>query len=107
MSRVEGKACVATGAGSGIGKAITIRLAEEGGKVLCVDISTETLAATVEEIRRTGGIADAMTADVSQSEQVDEFIARCVERYGGVDVLVNNAGVNLPGVFHEVSNAVI
>lgn len=107
MGRVEGKACVVTGAGSGIGKAIAERLAEEGGKVVCVDLKQETAQATAEGIRTTGGIAEAIAADVSDREQVDGFIARCVDLYGRIDVLVNNAGVNIPGVFHEVPDEVI
>jgi NAD(P)-dependent dehydrogenase (short-subunit alcohol dehydrogenase family) len=107
MERVEGKACVVTGAGSGIGKAIAERLAEEGGKVLCVDVNGESATATAEGIRDAGGIAAGFTADVSDSDQVDAFVGHCVALYGRVDVLVNNAGVNIPGVLHEVSNAVI
>jgi NAD(P)-dependent dehydrogenase (short-subunit alcohol dehydrogenase family) len=107
MGRVEGKACVVTGAGSGIGKAIAQRLAEEGGKVICVDLNAEAVAATVQNIQDTGGTAEAFAADVSDAGKTDAFIQRCVEQYGSIDVLVNNAGVNLPGVFHEVSNEVI
>lgn len=107
MGRVAGKACVVTGAGSGIGKAIAERLAEEGGKVVCVDINPETIAATVVGIQQAGGIAEAITADVSDSEQVNAFVDRCVALYGSIDVLVNNAGVNIPGILHEVPNAVI
>jgi NAD(P)-dependent dehydrogenase (short-subunit alcohol dehydrogenase family) len=107
MGRVEGKACVVTGAGSGIGKAIAQRLAEEGGKVLCVDLNAEAVATTVQNIQDTGGTAESFAADVSDAAQTDAFIQRCVEQYGSIDVLVNNAGVNLPGVFHEVSNEVI
>ncbi len=92
MGRVEGKACVVTGAGSGIGKAIAERLSEEGGKVLCVDLNGETATVTVEGIHHADGIAEAFTADVSDPKQVDAFIARCVELYSGIDVLVNNAG---------------
>ena len=107
MGRVEGKACVVTGAGSGIGKAIAERLAEEGGKVLCVDLNSETAIATAAGIRSTGGTAEAIAADVSNPQQVDAFVTHCVALYGRIDVLVNNAGVNIPGVFHEVSDAVI
>lgn len=107
MGRVEAKACVVTGAGSGIGKAIAERLAEEGGKVVCVDVNGDTLASVVEGIHQAGGTAEAFTADVSDPKQVDAFIARCVELYGRIDVLVNNAGVNIPCVFHEVSDEVI
>ena len=107
MGRVDGKACVVTGAGSGIGKAIAERLAEEGGKVLCVDLNGEAVAAVVEGIRKAGGVATAVTADVSDRLQVDAFITQCVAEYGYIDVLVNNAGVNIPGVFHEVPDTVI
>lgn len=107
MGRVDGKACVVTGAGSGIGKAIAERLAEEGGKVLCVDVNGATVSATAKSIQQAGGVADAVTVDVSDRHQVDAFVTRCVELYGRIDVLVNNAGVNIPGVFHEVSDAVI
>jgi len=107
MGRVEGKACVVTGAGSGIGKAIAERLAEEKGSVLCVDVNEEGASATTEGIRKAGGIADAFTADVSDPQQVNAFVDRCVDLYGKIDILVNNAGVNIPGVFHEVPDSVI
>jgi NAD(P)-dependent dehydrogenase (short-subunit alcohol dehydrogenase family) len=104
MGRVATKACVVTGAGSGIGRAIAARLALEGGKVVCVDLNPTAVAETVEDIQANGGIAEAITADVSNSVAVDDFIQRCVELYDRIDILVNNAGVNLPGIFHEVSN---
>ena len=105
--RVEGKACVVTGAGSGIGRAIAERLAEEGGRVVCVDLNTSSLDTVVKGIRSSGGVAEACTADVSDSSQVDAFVSECVELHGRIDVLVNNAGVNIPGVLHEVPNTVI
>src|SRR3712207_1671923 len=104
MGRIEGKACVVTGAGSGIGRAITRRSAEDGGRVVAVDIDGDGLQETVV------GLGDAVvpvTADVSDREQVNRFVATCAERFGTVDVLVNNAGVNLPGVFHEVPDETI
>jgi NAD(P)-dependent dehydrogenase (short-subunit alcohol dehydrogenase family) len=107
VGRVDGKACVVTGAGSGIGRASAIRLAEEGGGVVVVDIALEPATETVDEITRAGGRAVAHRADVSDSAQVDAMVEACVERFGSIDVLVNNAGVNLPGVLHEVSNEVI
>ncbi|NJK51186.1 glucose 1-dehydrogenase [Candidatus Gracilibacteria bacterium] len=107
MRRVEGKACIVTGAGSGIGKAIAERLAEEGAKVICVDLNKETVGQTVEGIEKAGGVAGAFVGDISDRRQVEAFVARCVELYGRVDVLVNNAGVNIPGVFHEVTDEVV
>ena len=91
-----------TGAGSGIGRAIAVRLAEEGGRVLCTDVSGDAAEETAASID-----ADALTTDVSDPAQVDAMIARCVELHGTVDVLVNNAGVNIPGVLHEVPDEVI
>ncbi len=102
MGRVEGKACVVTGAGSGIGKAIAERLAEEGGSVLCVDINGGASTATAEAIRTFGGIAASFTADISDSKQVEAFVADCVNRYGSIDVLINNAGVNIPGSYMKL-----
>lgn len=107
MGRVDNKACIVTGAGSGIGRAIAIRLAEEGGNVLCVDINPDTAAATSQDIQTAGGTAEAFTADISQNEQVRAFVDHCVNTYGSVDILINNAGVNLPGVFHEVTDDTI
>ncbi|NJR69943.1 MAG: glucose 1-dehydrogenase [Synechococcales cyanobacterium CRU_2_2] len=105
QGRVESKACIVTGAGSGIGKAIAQRLAEEGGKVLCADVNRETAVATATAIQQQGGIAEAFCADISKLDQVNALIDRCLELYGRIDILINNAGVNIPGTFHEVSDA--
>jgi NAD(P)-dependent dehydrogenase (short-subunit alcohol dehydrogenase family) len=104
MGRVEGKACVVTGAGSGIGRAIAIRLAEEGGRVLCADVNADAVQDTAASI---GEAAEAIQTDVSDPAQVNAMVARCVELTGRIDVLVNNAGVNIPGVLHEVPDEVI
>ena len=56
------------------------------------------------EIVAAGGVATAVAADVSDSVAVDGFIQQCVKLYDRIDILINNAGVNLPGIFHEVSN---
>lgn len=90
-----------------IGKAIAERLAEEGGQAVCVDRNAESVLQVAAGIREMGGTAIAFTADVSDPDQVDAFVAFAVQSYGRIDVLVNNAGVNIPGVFHEVSNQVI
>ena len=107
MGRVKDKACIVTGAGSGIGRAIAIRLAEEGGNVLCVDINPDTAAATAQDIQTAGGTAAAFTADISQDHQVRAFVDHCVNTYGSLGILINNAGVNLPGVFHEATDDTI
>ena len=107
MGRIEGKPCVVTGAASGIGRATAERFAEEGAQVLCVDIDGDGVRDAVERIRANGGTAEAEEADVAVRAQADNFIGRCVGLWGGIEVLVNNAGVNLPGVFHEAPDETI
>jgi len=103
-ARLDGKVTIVTGAGSGIGKATAIRFAEEGARVTCVDIDGESVAATAHEI---GSAAFAVTADISDPAQVRAYTDDTVARWGGLHVAFNNAGVNLPGVFHEASDEVI
>jgi dihydroanticapsin dehydrogenase len=102
--RLSGKVCIVTGAGSGIGKATATRFAEEGAWLTCVDVNR----ATVEDVaREIGEQAAAVAADVSDPNQVRAYTDATVERWGGLHVVFNNAGVNLPGVFHEASDDVI
>ena len=105
--RVQDRVAIVTGAGSGIGEASAIRLAEEGAKVVCADIYLESATKTAQAITTAGGIANAYEIDISISSTCNAIVTDTVARYGSVDILVNNAGVNLPGVFHEVSDEVI
>ena len=105
--RVESKACIVTGAGSGIGAATAVRLAEEGGRVVCADLNGDSAKQTADSIVAAGGTAVSFKVDVADSAQCDALIAECVKQFGTVDVVVNSAGVNLPGVFHEVPNSII
>ena len=107
MRRVEGKASVVTGAGSGIGRAIALRLAEEGASVLCLDIDGDSAEETAEQIRAADGTGEGRATDVSDPRAFEAAVGRCVEAYGRIDVLVNNAGVNLPGALHETTDDVI
>ncbi len=102
--RLEDKVAIVTGAGSGIGKATAIRFVEEGARVTCVDIDGESVAATARAI---GEAAFAVTADIADPGQVRAYTDATVARWGGLHVVFNNAGVNLPGVFHEASDEVI
>jgi dihydroanticapsin dehydrogenase len=102
--RLAGKICIVTGAGSGIGRASAIRFAEEGARVTAVDIDRDAVEETVRSI---GEAAVAVTADVSVAAQVKAYTDATVERWGGLHVVFNNAGVNLPGVFHEASDEVV
>ena len=102
--RLAGKVTIVTGAGSGIGRATAIRFAEEGARVTCVDVNREHVEAVAMEI---GAAAFAVAADVSDAASVKAYTDATVERWGGLHVVFNNAGVNLPGVFHEASDEVI
>ena len=102
--RLAGKVCIVTGAGSGIGRATAIRFAEEGARVTCVDIARD---AVEETARAIGGAAVAVTADVSNPAAVREYTDATVARWAGLHVVFNNAGVNIPGVFHEATDEVV
>lgn len=105
--RVENRIAIVTGAGSGIGQASAIRLAEEGATVICADLNPESAALTTKQISDLNLHAESYVIDISKSKSCDELATYCVKKYGFIDILVNNAGVNLPGVFHEVSNETI
>jgi dihydroanticapsin dehydrogenase len=102
--RLDGKVTIVTGAGSGIGRATAIRFAEEGARVTCVDVNEATAGATASEI---GDAAFGVAADVSDPAAVHAYTDGTVRRWGRLDAVFNNAGVNLPGVFHEASDEVI
>jgi NAD(P)-dependent dehydrogenase (short-subunit alcohol dehydrogenase family) len=102
--RVDGKVCIVTGAGSGIGRASAIRLAEEGARVTCVDLQEEAVRETAEEI---GDGAFPVAADISDDAQVRAYTDGTVDRWARLDVVFNNAGVNLPTVFHEATDELI
>ena len=95
MGRVEGKTAVVTGGGSGIGRACCLRLAEEGARVLVTDISEERGQQTVGLIGEAGGEALFVGHDVARENGWEAAVGRAREAYGGVDVLVNNAGLYL------------
>ena len=93
MGRLEGKVCIITGAGSGIGQASARLFAREGAKVVVADIDLDAARATVEEIGVSGGQAVAEQVDVTDQAQAEALAGRVVERFGQVDVLFNNAGI--------------
>jgi len=91
--RLQGKVAVVTGAGSGMGKAVSIVYAKEGAKVVVADIDLDTANATAAEIAANGGVAMAIVANVAKEEDVQNMIDMAVKTYGTVDILVNNAGI--------------
>ncbi len=93
--KLKDKVCIVTGAASGIGKEIAIVFAREGGKVVIADLNKDAAQATADEIKATGGGAMAVAMDVTSEEQVNAAVAEVVAAWGGVDVLVSNAGIQI------------
>jgi len=88
-----GKTAFVTGAGSGIGRAIAECFAREGAAVAAVDVNAPAARDTSATITAAGGRAIALVADVSRARDVEEAVHACVERLGGLDILVNSAGI--------------
>ena len=99
--RLKDKVTIVTGAGSGIGQATAVLFAEEGAKVMVADINTDGGRATAEQILQVGGEAEFMETDVSKGPEVKALVGGTVQRWGKLDIMVNNAGVNLPCLIHE------
>jgi NAD(P)-dependent dehydrogenase (short-subunit alcohol dehydrogenase family) len=94
-----------TGAGRGIGRAIAKRLAAGGARVAVADLFQDELDKTAGLIREAGGEAFTIIADVSKQEDVDRMVADTVKAFGGLDVLVNNAGVSTAGFIESVKDS--
>ena len=90
---LKGKTAIVTGASSGIGRATVIKLAQEGAKVAAVARRASKLAELVEELKAAGGEAVAISADVTEADQCERVVAETVKAFGGIDILVNAAGI--------------
>jgi NAD(P)-dependent dehydrogenase (short-subunit alcohol dehydrogenase family) len=93
MERLEGRAALVTGAGSGIGKATAQRLAREGASVLVTDFNDDAGTAVAKGIADAGGRATFVHLDVTSPSDWQAAVAAAVEQFGGLDILVNNAGM--------------
>ncbi len=94
MQRLKDKVCIVTGSSSGLGRAISLAYAKEGGRIVCADlkpearpdVEAERAANTDDLIRKAGGSAVFVKTDVTQAEQVERMVQRAVEEYGRLDV---------------------
>ena len=90
MAKLTNKVAMITGAGGGIGRASAIKMASDGASVMCADINTQAAEATVAMIMETGGTADVIGLDVSDSGQVADAIAQTASKLGALNILFNN-----------------
>src|SRR2546429_6604231 len=93
MGRLDGKVCVITGAGSGIGQASALLFAREGARVVVSDIDLDAARDTAQQITKAGGQAVAEQVDVTDEAQTVALAERVVRRFERIDVLFNNAGI--------------
>jgi 3-hydroxybutyrate dehydrogenase len=93
--KLQDKVCIVTGAASGIGKEIALTYARESGKVVIADLNMDAAQGVADEIVKAGGTAMAAAMDVTSEDQVNTAVAAVVAAYGGVDVLVSNAGIQI------------
>lgn len=91
MGGLEGKVAIITGAANGIGAATAARLAQEGAAVVVADIDADSAVARADEIESKGGTAIGVGVDIADESAVDRLVAATVSRFGGIDVLHNNA----------------
>lgn len=96
MGRLDGKVAIVTGGNSGVGAATAELFAKEGAKVVITARRLPQLEEVAEKIRANGGEVLVVQADVSKAEDAENIVAKTIEAYGKVDVLVNNAGVLKP-----------
>ena len=101
---LQGKVAVVTGGTDGIGKATALMLAREGARVALCSRRAEAVTKTVDDIKRAGGEAFGLAADMSKTADIERFMNAVIERFGRVDILVNNAGTSARGAFLEVSD---
>jgi len=100
--RVKGKVALVTGGGSGLGEAMSVRLAQEGATVVVSDINESSAQRVAADI---GGDAVAMHQDVTDEARWTQILADIVERFGRLDILVNNAGIALVGTVEDTTLA--
>jgi NAD(P)-dependent dehydrogenase (short-subunit alcohol dehydrogenase family) len=106
MIELHGKVAIVTGAGSGIGRAIALRLARQGARVVVTDVLEEGAKATLDQLRSEGGAGIRRICDVRESEQVGAVVDETIAECGGLHVMVNNVGVSVDGALKDFSDEV-
>jgi 3-oxoacyl-[acyl-carrier protein] reductase len=104
---LEGRVAVVTGAGKGIGERTALDLSAEGATVALTDIDQPGIDEVKNKITANGGTAEAIYCDVSDRSQIDSLIETIKEKYRRIDILINNAGLLLPGTIEDTTDKII
>ena len=104
MVRLEGRVALVSGSGRGIGRAIALKLASEGARLVINDLDEAPAEAVIAEIAALGGGAVACNGDVTAPDFGERFVGTAMERFGGVDIIVNNAGYTWDNVIQKTGD---
>jgi 3-oxoacyl-[acyl-carrier protein] reductase len=103
MGRLEGKSCIVTGAGRGIGRSVALAFAREGAKIVVNDVDSDAADRVAKEIADLGASAATNNAPIGSVEAAESLLSTALDSFGEVDVLVNNAGVLRDKMLHNMS----
>lgn len=104
MTKLAGKTAYVTGSGRGIGRAVAVKLAAEGARIVVNDLEAEPADSVVAEIAAAGGEAVAVVGSVTDPGFADRFIAAGLDAFGGIDIIINNAGYVWDAMIHKMSD---
>ncbi|WP_028101746.1 SDR family NAD(P)-dependent oxidoreductase [Pseudoduganella violaceinigra] len=104
MHKFEGKVALVTGSGRGIGRSVALQLAAQGARVVVNDLDAGPAEEVVAEIKAAGGSAVACEGSVTAPDFADRFIKSAVDNFGGIDIIVNNAGYTWDNVIQKMSD---
>jgi len=103
---LKGKVAIVTGGSRGIGRAIALKLAQHGADIVINDVvDVEKMQNAVEEIRSLGVKCEPLKADVSNEEEVKTMVSTVIEKFGGIDILINNAGITRDGLLVKMKES--
>jgi 3-oxoacyl-[acyl-carrier protein] reductase len=105
--RFEGRVAIVTGAAKGMGREVCLDFAREGARVVGSDIDPQGLELLRKDIEAIGAQCDVVVCDVASRAQVDAMVKRAMDRFGRVDILINNAGLLLAGTIEETTDEII
>ncbi len=104
MKKLEGKVAIVSGSGRGIGRAIAMKLASEGAKVVVNDLDAAPAEQTLADIRAVGGTAVACVGSVTDDGFADRFVKTAIDNFGGLDIIINNAGYTWDNVIQKMTD---